>query len=178
MGLSPASSSAGGGGGSGATVIVDSTLAAPAANFDVQTIDQSFKLLRWYLRARSATNAATDSVNLRINNDSTVGHYNYASGALNSGNVTGQSVIQIPNIIAATGGGGSEWSVVEGLIYDYAAAKFQQVFASVAGWAAGGETPNVVSGIFLVAAAVTRLTFTLASGANLITGSRLTILAE
>lgn len=156
--------------------------AAAAASIDVTTIPQYARNLRVVVSCRTVTNAATDSLAMNINAD---GGANYgsqyirgAAAVASAAEAAGSTYILCGQTCGNTAN--ANWySTHDILIPDYANANKKKTIIITAynltAAAAGNRRVQIIGTDWSTAAAVTQLTFTAVSGANLAQYSRVTI---
>lgn len=179
LGVKWATPSAGGGG--AWTLLSTTTLASPAANFDITSISGSYNDLILILIARSASGSADSSI-VRFNNDNAANYYRQMIRGLAStasalevlGNASALSV-QCPG----TGAVANAFSVSQWTIFGYASTtwlkslRFEDAYVSA--FSTGQLYSQVHSGVWNSTAAINRVTIFLNSSSNFITGSQLRI---
>lgn len=149
-------------------VIADTTLRA-AGTIDFQNIPQMFSHLKLVLNGRDTATGNSTGVFMRINNDSTTNIYTYAYMHNNSGT----TVVAVDNTSAAQGligavvgasAGAALAGQVEVDIYDYRGTTFDKRWVSqwglTFGQAAGQWETGQVSGLYISAVAINRITLT------------------
>lgn len=165
----------------GPTSISSSTLAAPAANFDITSIPSQFNLLLIYADLRGDTAANQVAAQLRFNNDSAA-NYDWirvfgSSAGSSASNTPGDTLIQVGEVPAASGTAGRSGPVLI-QIYNYSGTTFNKSLISLNGrqhqTAAAGLNVTETYGNWRSTAAINRITLLPAAG-NWDTGSRITI---
>jgi hypothetical protein len=156
---------------------------APAATIDSNTIlggniPATYKHLRLVLSGRGDTASTSANVNLRINNDTTVGNYQSsqytaAANTTISANVAAPSSLGAfaASILAATSTAGRQ-GVNDISILDYLGTTFNKGFTCLS--SVTGVAFYTIAGEWISTAAITRLALTPSPG-NFIAGTRLTL---
>lgn len=165
--------------------LADTTLLTTAASVDFTSIPQTFAHLRLITYLRGDTAAATLNTSIRMNNDSTAGHYFDAYGQdTDAAHVSGGDPLTtntaallcaIPGASAIAG----HFGVASVDIQHYTGVTGSKPYSGTGYYltnsATGNEASRVIGGIWAISGtAITRLTIFPASG-NFIAGSRVTL---
>jgi hypothetical protein len=169
------------GGGAGAlTLILDTTLGAPAASIDTDPTDLSgYTDLIGTIEARFSTATAQGTALVRLNNDSGNNYIRQLGGssggssvAANGSNVSAGWIGDIPGDSATAGQSGA----YQFIIFNYLNTTFHKnmYFDGGVRWGSTSHAEESVYNNWASTAAVTRITFLPPSG-NFMTGSRLVV---
>lgn len=164
---------------SGTTLLSDTTLSAAATTIDFSAISGGYTHLRLVARLRTDRGAATDNIQLRLNNDSGANYYvQYVDG--NASGASAGEVLGATSAFSAHAPGGSatadRFGIVDLLIPFYAETTAQKAFQSdvfdPSGTGSGSLSRWAYGGVWASTAAVTRITLLPAVGPNFVAVSR------
>jgi hypothetical protein len=164
--------------------LADSKLGAPAANFDLTSIDQNFGALLLVSYVRGDAVAGTIAVQVRFNNDSGANydaqsiHNSAATTAAAGENLAATSGMIDRGVSPGGSAAASEFGVVVTLIPAYTDTVGQKgaisIIAGRSGTASGNLSAMLCATFWRSTAAVNRITILPSSG-NFVTGSRVTL---
>lgn len=162
-------------------LLYDSTLAASAANFDIQNIPASYKHLHLFLQGRSDRAAQTlDTVILRANNDSGANYDTQqlqgVDVAVSTSETFGATSASLGEITAASSTADAAGMIFV-LIPNYAGTTFHKTFfASCYDPKSGTSMTIVMNGSrWASTSAINRLTVISGTASNFIAGTRVTL---
>jgi hypothetical protein len=179
MALAPTGSR--GSGTAAMTQLADSTLSVSAASMDFTGLSQLYNHLLFVIHCRSAQNAATDTLFMRFNGDSSaIYEVQYQNGLATVSNAaealtqTGFWAALIPgNTATALRYGGGQL-----IAPHYTSAHHKELVSTISapvGTLTGTVYNYVFTGVWPSASAVTQATFLTSSGGNIAAGSRITV---
>lgn len=153
-----------------------------AASIDITSIPQYARNLRVVISCRTKRNAATDTLIMTINGDAGA-NYGYQLVRGQAGAVTAAEVSGYNGIICGSAAGNTAtagyFSTHDLMIPDYASANKNKEITGVnynaTAFAAGNRYSRLIGADWKTLAAVTQLTFTALSGANLAQYTRVTV---
>lgn len=159
--------------------IAEIVLAAPAANLDFQAIPADFRHLYLVGSVRSDVNAASDSVNLNLNNDTTNANYDRqhvqgAAAATTSQESLAAAAARSIGVCPGNTSPANHFAGLEIIVYDYKAAKFKVSHISSTAWTARTTGTLIVRDVmqgWASTAIVNRLTVLPTTGTNFAAGS-------